>query len=870
MNTTSKLMGVVQGRVNSALADALGNLIRGTYISNVTWDCFTHTLSFYSGAVLKFSCVIDLDSGGDFNLYVFTPMLPDYYSKYIKGYQIRYINGNSGDYIKEYGDFTQRGSEIYKASSWTFTPTITPSGEPVFCNELCLHDPNSTTGDYYIIHGVRTSSTDFVYYEYTTSNKNAEYVEKNSFYIIHNPDSPSDYKKVDCLFTLSNNENYSVFGDWTPTIRATSYFSGIILHDPNSTDNYKFIKGNFSGTLSWSGLSFTLFTLDATSTYGYCERQYISLTDPTTHNILQIVGEFSLNTGETGDSYSDWSFTPYFNDLEGGSRYSRGRFPFHNAQTHRIVKGRNFIEVYALPVQQSATYTNGESYDQYIFTPGNDPAIKVMSSSTKTLRWVCFAPSVNNGGSPENYDDYSFGSMSYVPNSWYGDYWGIEAKGTGIIDRIVGLAEFDGQTEYDEWVFNPSHESGLDGSDKTGTWTWEDPVETEIDPETGEEYPVIHSVPYEIAVIYNLINGKNGQNIGDYTTSQKIFSGSGYEGTHSFELYRFYLPDGKSYKEAYCYKSWDGSIGQWALIPDTTLEVTWKLYGQDGKSYKTVKGTISGSWYMQDPLTEMYLTPSTSTSSTAEWKIYDAYSNNYKTVECLSSAGQSTNPRGRDYSDFRIKSSTNGFWVLHDGEDEKRIYGAMTGTDTISFTISTSSTAHRWVLHTSSMIKTVPGKFALKSGGTAGTYADYNFTLSTSTNGNFSNSAVGGTIFYYNYSFSAACKYSSNSSGNTPYNKYSNGSSLNPRYYKIPNNDNVIGNYVESDSVNYSSSTYTVTSASRVLRKDGMPVRTLTGSTWTIGGNNYTNWVGPDDANPTGSISDGTTTIYGPFVRAGI
>ncbi len=60
MDTTSKLIGSFQGQSNSALSDALGNLIKSTYITNVTWDSSTHTLSFWSGSVLKYSCVIEL------------------------------------------------------------------------------------------------------------------------------------------------------------------------------------------------------------------------------------------------------------------------------------------------------------------------------------------------------------------------------------------------------------------------------------------------------------------------------------------------------------------------------------------------------------------------------------------------------------------------------------------------------------------------------------------------------------------------------------------------------------------------------------------------------------------------------------------
>lgn len=60
MNTTSKMVGVVQGQVQSALADALGNILTSTYITNVTWDSATSTLSFWSGSVLKYSCVINI------------------------------------------------------------------------------------------------------------------------------------------------------------------------------------------------------------------------------------------------------------------------------------------------------------------------------------------------------------------------------------------------------------------------------------------------------------------------------------------------------------------------------------------------------------------------------------------------------------------------------------------------------------------------------------------------------------------------------------------------------------------------------------------------------------------------------------------
>lgn len=57
-NTTPDILGVVQGRATSALADALGNVIKDTYITNVTYDSSTHTLSFWCGSVLKYSCVV--------------------------------------------------------------------------------------------------------------------------------------------------------------------------------------------------------------------------------------------------------------------------------------------------------------------------------------------------------------------------------------------------------------------------------------------------------------------------------------------------------------------------------------------------------------------------------------------------------------------------------------------------------------------------------------------------------------------------------------------------------------------------------------------------------------------------------------------
>lgn len=60
MNTSNKLIGTLNGEVDSTIEDSLGNVISSEYITNVTWDSATSTLSFYSGNTLKYSCVINL------------------------------------------------------------------------------------------------------------------------------------------------------------------------------------------------------------------------------------------------------------------------------------------------------------------------------------------------------------------------------------------------------------------------------------------------------------------------------------------------------------------------------------------------------------------------------------------------------------------------------------------------------------------------------------------------------------------------------------------------------------------------------------------------------------------------------------------
>lgn len=62
MNTNAKQIGVIKGSVQSAIKDALNNVLTSTYITNVTWDSTTNTLSFWSGNTLKYSCKVYVDS----------------------------------------------------------------------------------------------------------------------------------------------------------------------------------------------------------------------------------------------------------------------------------------------------------------------------------------------------------------------------------------------------------------------------------------------------------------------------------------------------------------------------------------------------------------------------------------------------------------------------------------------------------------------------------------------------------------------------------------------------------------------------------------------------------------------------------------
>lgn len=897
-NTTSKLLGVVQGKANSSLADALGRIIRATYISNVTWDSTTHTLSFYSGNILKYSCVVDLGGGGDFNLYVFTPVEKGVELAAVE-YRIRYINGDSGDYVKEYGRFSLVGSDAFKLSSWSFTPYIATESSsitdialnwtfrnyytPRIPNELCLHDPNSANGDYYIIRGYYRSAQNPIDPVSFTTPANiivASFINFYSFYVIHNPNSQSDYKKVTCSFSLANNGDYTDFSDWTPTLVDQNYFSAVCLHDPNS-DNYKFIKGYFPVAsfvdFSWSGLPFVVNNISFTgSTFMDAERQYINLVDSTTNNVLQVVGDFTLNSGATGDSYSDWSFAP---KLSISNSYSYGYAEYNNVHTHRIVKEKSHIEIYSLTITQSSSYTDGESYDQYAFplSANGNRGILVDSSRSegKVLRWIYRYITLNNNGDPESYDDYSFSTLVPPTSQWAGEYWGLQCKGRvgteKTIYRVSGAIEGVNSSEYDEWVFNPTHASGLEGTPAlSGTIPGYDPAG--YDPETGDPIYDTVSIPYKIDAVYNLKTDKSGKSVYDYEAVVK-----------SGAPLRFYLPDGKSYKEAYGHIEEDFMTGHTVFVPESGGKVTWKLYGEDGKSYKTIKGTVLDvGVYLENVLRELRLQPSTKYTDKAEWKIYDANSDSYKTLECLSRGTiQSPVNYGKDYGDFSISSSTNGFWVINDGtsdvyQDEKWIYGAMTGNSTISFTISTSSTAHKWIIHypgykntkgSNSGIKTVYGKFVLKSGGTAGTYADYNFTLSTSSTDGSCYSKEGSSMgFYYNNITENRCTFTNNSSGTSDYAKYTKGTAIYPGYRNNHNTSNLNGNYVESASL---TSTPSVTTATKVIRK-GKQTMSLTGSNWTISSaSGYSNWILNDDY-PTGYIEEDGIRIYGGFVRAGI
>jgi hypothetical protein len=166
-----------------------------------------------------------------------------------------------------------------------------------------------------------------------------------------------------------------------------------------------------------------------------------------------------------------------------------------------------------------------------------------------------------------------------------------------------------------------------------------------------------------------------------------------------------------------------------------------------------------------------------------------------------------------------------------------------------------------------SYIKTVYGKFVLKSGGTAGTYADYNFTLSTSsTDGSYYGKVGSNMGFYYNNIVEYRCKFTNNSSGTSDYDKYTSGTAIYPKYRNNHNTSNINGNYVESDSL---TSTPSVTTATKFIRK-GKQTMSLTGSNWTISSESgYSNWT-LNDTNPTGYIEEDGIRIYGGFVRAGI
>lgn len=125
MNTTSKLMGVVRGRATSALADALGNLIKSTYITNVTWDSSTHTLAFWGGSVLKYSCVIELAP---------QPLIDDPTKPL---YLLSKQNGStvtlSGNGTTTYTDIYQTSTDNVTWADYTLgTPITLNSGEGIY------------------------------------------------------------------------------------------------------------------------------------------------------------------------------------------------------------------------------------------------------------------------------------------------------------------------------------------------------------------------------------------------------------------------------------------------------------------------------------------------------------------------------------------------------------------------------------------------------------------------------------------------------------------------------------------------------------------------------------------------------------------
>lgn len=98
-NTNNKLIGTVKGAVNSAIKDALNNIISSTYITNVTWDSGTNTLSFWSGNTLKYSCVIELGLRDD-------PTKPLYF-----------LSKQNGSTVKLTKNGTHNSNDVYQTST---------------------------------------------------------------------------------------------------------------------------------------------------------------------------------------------------------------------------------------------------------------------------------------------------------------------------------------------------------------------------------------------------------------------------------------------------------------------------------------------------------------------------------------------------------------------------------------------------------------------------------------------------------------------------------------------------------------------------------------------------------------------------------
>ena len=125
MNATSKIMGVVQGQSKSALADALGNVIKDTYITNVTWDSSTHTLTFWGGSVLKYSCVIELAP----QPLVDDPTKPLYLLSKQNGSTVT-LSGNG---TTTYTDIYQTSTDNVTWADYTLgTPITLNSGEGIY------------------------------------------------------------------------------------------------------------------------------------------------------------------------------------------------------------------------------------------------------------------------------------------------------------------------------------------------------------------------------------------------------------------------------------------------------------------------------------------------------------------------------------------------------------------------------------------------------------------------------------------------------------------------------------------------------------------------------------------------------------------